>query len=242
MMTTALWPTSPTAHYTLAMPSDSTQRTTPDGPVKGSARMGDREVRQALHSRVLREHHGQPNTLVLDELGLRHGTVRVDIAVVNGFLHGYEIKSDADTLTRLPTQVDVYSKVLDRATLVVGERHVEKAKLCVPEWWGIKVVCSGPRGGIDFETARSIQMNPAIDPLALAELLWRDELVALLQKSGVSAKLLRRPRGALYKHLVEIMSLDELRVTIRQQLKGRERWRGQRPPSSGDDSLTPKPK
>src|SRR3954453_16495336 len=103
------------------------------------ALMRDREVREALHSKVLREHHGQANTLVVDELGLRHGMVRVDIAVVNGFLHGYEIKSDADTLSRLPTQVDVYSKVLDRATLVVGERHVEKAKLCVPEWWGIKV-------------------------------------------------------------------------------------------------------
>lgn len=205
-------------------------------------RTRDREVRQALHSKVLREHHGQANTLVLDELGLRHGTVRVDIAVVNGYLHGYEIKSDADTLDRLPSQVDVYSEVLDRATLVVGERHVEKAKFCVPEWWGIKVVCRGPRGGIDFATFRPIQMNPAIDPLALVELLWRNEIVALLHDRDVPAKTLRQPRGALYKHLVDLMPLDELRVTVRQQLKARERWRGQRPPLSNDGSSTPIPK
>jgi hypothetical protein len=62
----------------------------------------DRDVRQALHRKVLKEHHGDANTLVVDELGLRHGTCRVDIAVVNGFIHGYEIKSDADTLERLP--------------------------------------------------------------------------------------------------------------------------------------------
>jgi hypothetical protein len=208
-------------------------------PTKAAgALMRDREVRKALHSKVLREHHGQANTLVLDELGLRHGTVRVDIAVVNGFLHGYEIKSDADTLDRLPSQVDVYGKVLDRATLVVGERHVAKAKASVPEWWGIKIVCAGPRGGVDFDTIRAVQMNPGIEPLALAELLWRDEVAAILQHRGVAAKVLRQPRGVLYKHLVDITPLDELRATIRQELKAREHWRGQRPPSS-DDGLSP---
>src|SRR5439155_10222560 len=88
----------------------------------------DRDVRQALHRKVLRDHHGDANTLVLDELGLRHGACRVDIAVVNGYLHGYEIKSDSDTLDRLPAQVAVYNLVLDRATLVVGERHLQKAQ------------------------------------------------------------------------------------------------------------------
>lgn len=204
--------------------------------------MRDRDVRKALHSKVLREHHGQANTLVLDELGLRHGTVRVDIAVVNGFLHGYEIKSDADTLDRLPSQVDVYGKVLDRATLVVGERHVEKAKACVPGWWGIKVVCAGPRGGIEFNTVRPVQMNTGIEPLALAELLWRNEVAEILRQRGVPAKVLRQPRGALYNHLANIMPLDELRITIRQQLKARERWRGQRRPSSDDGSSPPTPR
>ncbi|WP_425249192.1 sce7726 family protein [Bradyrhizobium brasilense] len=193
--------------------------------------MRDKDVRRALHGKVLREHHGQPDTLVLDELGLRHGTCRVDIAVVNGFLHGYEIKSDADTLDRLPSQVEIYGKVLDRATLVVGERHVEKAKAHLPDWWGIKVVCAGPRGGIDFEAVQPVRMNPAIDPLALAELLWRPEVIAILAARGVAPKTLRQPRGALYRHLVGLMPLQELRVTIRQQLKDRARWRGHRPPS-----------
>ena len=142
--------------------------------------MRDHVVRQALHDKVLRDHHGQPNTLVLDELGLRHGACRVDVAVVNGYLHGYEIKSDADTLERLPSQVAIYSKVLDRATLVVGERHVKKCEALLPSWWGIKVVSEGPRGGIDFEVVQSVQMNPSIDPFALAELLWRAEVVQIL--------------------------------------------------------------
>ena len=86
--------------------------------------MRDRDVRKALHHKVLKEHHGDTNTLVLDELGLRHGVARVDVAVVNGYLHGFEIKSDSDTLDRLPSQVTIYNAVLDRATLVVGEKHI----------------------------------------------------------------------------------------------------------------------
>jgi hypothetical protein len=84
--------------------------------------MRDRDVRKALHHTVLKEHHGDTNTLVLDELGLRHGAVRVDVAVVNGHLHGFEIKGDSGTLDRLPSQVAINNAVLDRAMLVVGER------------------------------------------------------------------------------------------------------------------------
>jgi hypothetical protein len=201
----------------------------------------DRDVRQALHRKLLKEHHGDANTLVLDELGLRHGACRVDIAVVNGFLHGYEIKSDADTLERLPAQVAIYSAVLDRATLVVGESHVEKAKLHLPDWWGIKVVITGPRGGISFDTARPVDMNPAIDPLALAELLWRPEAVEILRSLRVPEALLRKPRGVLYEHLASTMDIRELRSVIRQRLKARARWRGHRPPSSDVGSLIPTP-
>src|SRR5436190_20887953 len=132
-------------------------------PICGEIDVHDREVRDALHRKVLKEHHGDTSTLVLDELGLRHGTCRVDIAVVNGYLHGYEIKSDSDTLERLPSQVATYGLVLDRATLVVGERHLDKARPFVPQWWGIKVVTAGPRGGISFETAQPFAQNPAID-------------------------------------------------------------------------------
>jgi hypothetical protein len=201
----------------------------------------DRDVRQALHRKVLREHHGDANTLVLDELGLRHGACRVDIAVVNGYLHGYEIKSDSDTLDRLPAQVTVYNLVLDRATLVVGERHLQKAQPLLPDWWGIKVVVAGPRGGISFETAQPFQMNPNIDSLAVAELLWRPEVVEILRQLGAPQSLLKKPRGVLYRHLAETVPLKELRSVIRQQLKARIRWRGHRPPLSGADSLISTP-
>lgn len=207
---------------------------------KGSI-VRDRDVRQALHRKVLKEHHRDANTLVLNELGLRHGACRVDIAVVNGSLHGYEIKSDSDTLARLASQVSIYSLVLDYATLVVGEAHAQSAKPMVPDWWGVTVVTAGPRGGITFCTEQTNTLNPDIDKLALAELLWRPEAVEILQGRGADPKLLKKPRGVLYKHLAETVELQELRDLIRQRLKERQRWRGHRPPLSGDDSSIPIP-
>jgi hypothetical protein len=206
-----------------------------------SASVRDRDVRRALHSKVLRDHHGDADTLVLDELGLRHGASRVDIAVVNGFLHGFEIKSEADTLERLRGQVAVYNAVLDRVTLVVGEKHLAKAEAQIPSWWGIKIVAPGPRGGIDFDHARAPKMNPAIDPMALAELLWRPEVIEILADRELPPRTLRQPRTGLYRCLVELVSLDDLREIVRQRLKARERWRGHRPPLTGAGSSTPTP-
>lgn len=194
----------------------------------------DRSVRKALHETVLKHHARNPDTLVIEELGLRHGTSRVDIAVVNGFLHGYEIKSDADTLERLPAQTEIFSAVFDRMTLVVGERHFGKSMVVIPDWWAVKVYKPGPEGPV-FETIRKFQPNVSYDAIALAELLWRDEVVTILQALGVPESELRKPRAYLYSRLADSVDLKELRRLVRVTLKSREGWRGQRPPSLRDD-------
>ena len=89
--------------------------------------VGDPEIRQALRFRLSIEHAKQPDTVFIEEFGICRGQGRIDLAVVNSFLHGYEIKSDRDSLRRLDNQIELYSKVLDRATIVVGKRHLSEA-------------------------------------------------------------------------------------------------------------------
>ena len=91
---------------------------------------------QARARSTLRE----TDTIIVEELGLCRGSVRADIAVINGLMKGFEIKSDRDTLQRLLTQAMVYSRVFDTATLVTAERHVAGAMLALPPWWGIEVI------------------------------------------------------------------------------------------------------
>ena len=76
--------------------------------------MRDSDVRKAVLATLDQKHAGDHNTRIVEEMGVWAGSVRIDIAVINGELCGFELKSDRDTLARLPTQADIYSRVFDR--------------------------------------------------------------------------------------------------------------------------------
>jgi hypothetical protein len=194
---------------------------------------------------MLRAEHSRDGfTRILDELGLCHGACRVDIAVVNGSIHGYEIKSDSDTLDRLKAQVTAYSAVLDMATLVVGERLLPKARRKVPRWWGL-LVAAEERGKTSLFQERLPSLNPKIDPAALAQLLWRTEAVEILSELRAPSRLLRSPRALLYSEIITRLNarrnIDPLRELVRDRLRTRTNWRDQQRPSSRADLLRPKP-
>ena len=169
------------------------------------------------------------NVAIIEELGICRGQVRVDLAVVNGRLDGYEIKSDRDSLRRLEGQVDVYSKVLDRATLVVGDRHLAEAVGSLPTWWGVLRVDPAP-GPLRFEVMRQGDPNPGRDPRALAELLWLDEALALLEAHGTARGVRGKPRRAVWDRVCETCSIGEISRTVRDRLRARAALRVAEPP------------
>jgi hypothetical protein len=116
--------------------------------------MNDALIRENFHRKILRKHHEAPGTLVIDELGLRHGTNRADIAVLNGHFIAYEIKSDEDSLKRIESQITAYNAIFDRATVIVGRRHLEKVERLVPRWWGITAALQGRRRASDSRRFR----------------------------------------------------------------------------------------
>ena len=117
---------------------------------------GDREVRDLLKRHLADAHFGD-DTIVLDELGLCQGDVRIDVASVNGELAGYEIKSPADSLARWPKQCRIYSKVVDRAWLVATEKALEAAQ--APGWWGVIRIVQTP-DQLGLRVIRPAQRNP----------------------------------------------------------------------------------
>ncbi len=187
--------------------------------------MRDADLRTALLRKLDRRHSRDPQTLILQELGLRHGAARVDVAVVNGSLHGYELKSDSDSLGRLARQARVYSSVLDRVTLVAGRCHVEEAMGLVPGWWGVHVAEMGPRGGVLFSSVRRARNNPSQDIVAVAKLLWREEALDLLHQVGAASGVRSKPRAAIYARLAEVARPEEIRSRVRHQLRNRTGWR-----------------
>lgn len=203
------------------------------------ATMRDADLRAAVHRRLLRAQHRDPTCLIVDELGLHHGSARVDIVVVNGLIHGFEIKAASDKLIRLPKQITAYSLALDKATLVASEKHISPALGMIPNWWGVVVATGGRRGSVNLKRVRKGTRNPTIEPVAVAQLLWRTEAQGLLAALGMKRGLLHRPRKALYEDLVQAVDLDTLRMLVRHCLKTRPKWRGRSSPSSDDGSFRP---
>lgn len=187
--------------------------------------MNDCYLRQAVKRKVLVRHAKDPDTRIVEELGLRHGLARVDIAVVNGIIHGYELKSDKDNLKRLPHQIEIYNSVLDKVTLVAGQRHVDEAIELVPDWWGIKIARLKSRCGLEFETYRRARRNPSVDPLSVCKLLWRDEALTLLDEIGKAEGVRHKPRAIVYSRLSQVADLANLQERVRRQLKSRTNWR-----------------
>lgn len=122
-----------------------------------------------------------PTARVLYEVGLEHGLVRADIVTLTrDELHGFELRSHADKIRRLPEQVRVYGETMDRATLVVSERLYMAALSIVPAWWGLCLF----RATRQLEVVREAAANPSPVGLTTARLLWKDEALALLREVG----------------------------------------------------------
>lgn len=201
--------------------------------------MNDTQIRESFHRKKLYRQYADQATLVVNELGLKHGKCRADIAVINSHLIGYEIKSDEDSLRRLDKQIEIYNNVFDRATVIVGTKHAKAVRSRVPDWWGIIITYKGSRGGVSFETIRPSCMNREIDPLSIAQLLWSNEVSNILMDLGVPQRDLYKRRSFLYQNLIDLLSLTELRYKVRDCLKDRKNWRCPAQPSPSGDLSRP---
>lgn len=183
--------------------------------------MRDAQIRTELRAEL--EARFPSDRLIRNELGLCLGATRVDVAVVNGDLHGYEIKSERDTLVRLRSQVALYDSVLDYCWVVSSGRHLEKVAAIVPSSWGLMRAVEGVCGVL-IEDVRQAGRNPRQDPLSVAQLLWRDEAASSLRDAGHRVRS-SETRWVLWERLAG-WDLDDLKVTVRRALKARRAWPG----------------
>lgn len=185
----------------------------------------DQEIRLALHAEWIKPRYLlDPASRSVDELVLMRGKHRVDVAVLNDEFHGFEIKSASDNLERLPAQQNCYSKVFDRISLVIDERHVERAVAIVPPCWGLLAVRRAPQGTV-IDEIWPARRNFKLDPHSLAQLLWRDEAIQILAERNLARGFRSKPRKLLWKAVAEKLSLEDLRNAVREAMKARTDWR-----------------
>jgi hypothetical protein len=164
-----------------------------------------------------------PETVVTDELSVCRARARVDVAVVNGHLGAFEIKSEADRLDRLPRQARIYDKVFDTVTVVCAPCHADRAESLAPDWYGIWVA-EGIDDRLTLHEHRPGAMNPHPSAFAVAQLLWREEMVGILEReNGSILGLARTPRRDLIPALLKAVPQAELAAEVRACVRARIR-------------------
>ena len=182
--------------------------------------MRDSEIRNIILS--------QPDFLTWDS---KHSTkivhefclwdARMDIAVIDEHLHGFEIKSAVDTLKRLPAQVEAYSKVFDYLSVVTENCHYGGVYKITPYWVGL-YICS--EAGSALKCIRQPIFNSNKSGFHIAQLLWREELIQVLEESGI--KFRKRDRNwLLCETLAENLNVEVLAKLVRDKLLQRKQWR-----------------
>lgn len=178
---------------------------------------GEAVVRDALRRSLLEDHRGPAQTI--DEFWVPLSHERADLAVVGRTMAAFEIKTEGDTLRRLPRQAAAYGRVFDKCTAVLARRHHECALAILPEWWGVTAI--SVNGHIAFDEVRKPRRNPGVEPSTLVRLLWRDEARAALIALG-EPPVETATRSSMWSALLEATDVAVLRRIVRRALLARD--------------------
>ena len=138
---------------------------------------------------------------------------RADVAVIGSQMMGFEIKTERDTLKRLPRQIAAYDRLFDRCAVVLAERHVTAAMSIVPEWWGVIAIVTED-GQSFLRSMKSATPNNGVDPQTLVRLLWREEVRVALAALGNEPDP-RASRLSMWNDLLDLINLNQLKATVR---------------------------
>ena len=173
--------------------------------------MLDKDIREPLFD-YLDERYGKVRTI--EEKTILKSRADV-LAIIEGKILGFEIKSDSDTYTRLKRQIKDYEKFCDLCYVVVGESHKQVASH-VPNYWGIIVVNSE-----NVIVDRDAQQCPKVNIYNQLDLLWRNELLNIQMKEGLP-KLGNYRRRDIYKRLIDTCGEPTVKSDMTQQLFERD--------------------
>lgn len=142
----------------------------------------DKDIREPLFM-YFEELYGKMRILEEKNMGRSRADV---IMVLPDAVCGIEIKSDADTYTRLNRQVSDYERFFDYNYIVVGSTHASHIAEHVPEHWGI-ITVEQTEAQVDFYELRKPQFNPNMEWKNKIQMLWRPELAHIQELNNMAA-------------------------------------------------------
>lgn len=149
------------------------------------------------------------------------GRSRADVVMVTeDSVVGIEIKSDADTYTRLQRQIRDYDRFFDYNYVVAGSRHALHIEEKVPAWWGI-ITAEEIDNNADFYLLRSPGENPNLIWKNKLKLLWRPEL-AHIQELNQLPRYKQKSKAFVIDKIIEKVPRELLKIQISDELFERD--------------------
>lgn len=188
----------------------------------------DPEIRAELRRGLMLRLSHRDDVAIVDEMGIQGGFVRADLAMLRPerFV-GYEIKSDFDSLKRLPRQQEIYELVFDHCYVICGEKYAHKTIDILPEWWGVYALSvewdwQTRESKLKFKKIRTASDHDRVDINVLVDLFWRDELLGILRSMGLGTGLSAASKRVLRAKVLERCDHAALRSYLVQAVKVRD--------------------
>lgn len=175
-------------------------------------------MKAAVINRLLTGAHVDSDAVLISEMTVANWARRADIVLANGKLWAFEVKSDADSLGRLPGQIEVFQTYFEKFTVVAAERFESAILAMVPDGVGVWIVDS--EGAIRQRVAAR---QSILTREVYASLMTAGELRALLVANGY-----RLTKGTQRTELMQRalrLPVSDLASAARDAIKRRHRSR-----------------
>lgn len=100
---------------------------------------GEVRLKAAVIDRLFDRAHIDDDAVLISEMTIANWSRRADVVLANGSLWAFEVKSELDSLTRLPGQLDAFTAHFEKVCVVCAPRFEKGAKALIPEGVGLWV-------------------------------------------------------------------------------------------------------
>lgn len=181
--------------------------------------LSERDIKLAVISHLEKKSALQDG-VVINELPVANWSRRADLAVANGKLQAFEIKSDFDSLRRLDGQISLFATRFDKVVLVTTSRFLSSALERLPSY--VEIWEAARRGKeVSLRVVRRGQVREIKNRRILASYLQKTEIASFIRSNGGEV-----PATASRDQLEDILDslpVSKLRLFVLRRLKQRYR-------------------
>lgn len=175
-------------------------------------------MKAAIIDRLFERAYVDDDAVLVSEMTVANWSRRADVVLANGSLWAFEVKSELDSLARLPGQLETFTAHFEKVCVVCAPRFEAGARELLPEGVGLWI---SERDGTLTERIRP--RNSPLSKTAAVGLMKASELRRVLACNGMTG-LADAPRWRLAELALQLPARD-LAHAARNAIKRRHRSR-----------------